>query len=71
MIVFKDHEASPFSHCEQFWDRHNGGFTSWWARLPANEKHRILTMPVDEVQATLHGKFDLRGAYSVVGGHSE
>lgn len=50
----------------QFWEEHARGFSQFWAELPAEEKRRTLSMPVDEVPAIFQGKYDLRGAYSVV-----
>lgn len=50
----------------QFWGKHAQKFSEWWTRLPAEEKRRTLSMPVDEVPVTFQGKYDLRGAYFVV-----
>lgn len=50
----------------QFWEDNSEGFSSWWKQLQTPDQRLILSMPVDEVPATLHGKYDLRGAYSVV-----
>ncbi|CAM9498650.1 unnamed protein product [Ectocarpus sp. 12 AP-2014] len=50
----------------EFWGKHAQIFSEWWTRLPAEEKRRTLSMPVDEVPVTFQGKYDLRGAYFVV-----
>ncbi|CAM9476639.1 unnamed protein product, partial [Pylaiella littoralis] len=50
----------------EFWEKHAQGFSTWWKGLSAAERREILSMPVNEVSAAFQGKYDLRGAYSVV-----
>lgn len=66
MSILSNLRGETYSIRLQFWEKHAQKYSEWWTHLPAEEKRRTLSMPVDEVTVTFQGKYDLRGAYLVV-----